>query len=524
MLDELVKQALVGTGRAAPTPPRADGPLAEALQLAAGGAGPSPEARLLAAAAVLCRYEACGRTPSATNAAAGGAAVAPAPDDAKPHCSRRAADLLGQLLGMSNTPAKQALLHEWLDLAALARRRAPHRLLPALLEYGASYRPLRQSVADAADARGAWLMGLNPRWRISAGDADGQQELPWDTGVAEQRVATLRRLRGSDPAAARRLIESTWKQDGADERARFVETMRVGLSGDDEPFLEAALNDRSKQVRAAAVDALARLPASAFVDRMVRRAEPLLKLTAASAGAPVRKGTSAALEVALPPEKFDESWERDGITPKAEERMGQRQWRLMQVLSHVPPAHWSKSWNAAPAELVAAAAASEHRGLLLTAWTNAAVRNPDPEWAAALLRGPSGAQDDPRHRQGRQELLRSMRPTDRLSVLAEILESSTAAASFDAATAWIQAADFPLDRRAAAAAFAVVERRVAATNGYDYAVGHALEQLALVVPSDLHDELAARWTGAAWDQNRKALDRFFQTLGMRRDIQREFTT
>ena len=524
MLDELVKQALVGTGRAVPTPPRADGPLAEALQLAAGGAGPSPEARLLAAAAVLSRYEACGRTPSAPNAseAAAAAAVEPAPADAKPQCSRRAADLLGQLLGMSNTPAKQALLREWLDLAALARRRAPHHLLPTLLEYGASYRPLRQSVADAADARGAWLMGLNPRWRIFAGDVDGQQELPWDTGVTEQRIATLRRLRGSDPAAARRLVESTWKHDGADERARFVETMRVGLSADDEPFLEAALDDRSKQVRAAAVDVLARLPGSAFVDRMVRRAELLLKLTSATAGR--RKGTSAALEVTLPPEKFDESWERDGITPKAEERMGQRQWRLMQVLSHVPPAHWSKSWNAAPAELVAAAAASEHRGLLLTAWTNAAVRNLDPEWAAALLRGPSGAQDDPRHRQGRQELLRSMRPTDRLSVLAEILESSTAAASFDAATAWIQAADFPLDRRAAAAAFALLERRVAVTNGYDYAVGHALEQLALVVPSDLHDELAARWTGAAWDQNRKALDRFFQTLGTRRDIQREFTT
>ena len=60
--------------------------------------------------------------------------------------------------------------------------------------------------------------------------------------------------------------------------------------------------------------------------------------------------------------------------------MGQRQWRLVQVLSNVPPAHWSAKWGADPAAIVAAAVASEHADKLLLAWTLAAARHPDPAW------------------------------------------------------------------------------------------------------------------------------------------------
>lgn len=503
MLDELVKHALVGTSRTAPSLPRADGPPGEAL--GALGEGPA-EARLLAAAAVLSQYESCGRAPATPSQAP--PPVAPAADDAEPACSARAGELLGQILGMTNTPAKQALLGEWLDLAALAKQRAPHRLLPALLDYGASYRALRQSIAEAADARGAWLMSLNPRWQFAAGEGVDQGAL-WETGAAEQRISVLRRLRESDPAAARGLVESTWQQDGADERARFVEQMRVGLGPGDEPFLEAALDDRSKQVRAAAANLLARIPTSAFVGRMIARAEPLLKFVA--------KGKSARLEVTLPPEKFDPAWARDGLTEKPEERMGQRQWRLVQVLSFVPPAHWSRAWGAEPAAIVAAAGANEHADKLLLGWARAATRHPDPAWAAALLRATAG---ETAKRPPEVGLLAALPPAGRAAILTEILESPKA--PFDALAPWITAADFPFDRRAAAAAFARVEQQVMKVKRYDYHAAHLLEHLALRVPPDFHDELAARWTGEAWEQNRSALDKFFQTLATRRDIQREF--
>ena len=69
-----------------------------------------------------------------------------------------------------------------------------------------------------------------------------------------------------------------------------------------------------------------------------------------------------------------------------------------------------------------------------------------------------------------------------------------------------------------------VERHVSATKGYDYYLPYVLEPLALRVPPGLHDALAARWTGDRWEQNRNTLDKFFHTLCLRRDLQREFTT
>jgi hypothetical protein len=511
VLDELVKQALVGTGRAAPALPHVEGLLGDALR--AFDAEP-PEAKLLAAGAVLSQYEACGRVPVSQTPP-----VAPAAPDARPACSPRAGDLLAMTLSMTNTPAKQALLGEWLALANAAKRRVPHRLLPALLEYGVSYRVLRESIANAADARGAWLMSLNPRWRFAAGAIEhADPQAIWETGTPEQRASAVRRLRESHSAGARQLIESTWKQDGADERARFVEAMRVSLSSEDEPFLEAALDDRSKQVRTAAAELLARLPGSAFVKRMIGRAEPLLQFTPGAAGALLRKGKPPKLDVTLPPEKFDTSWQRDGITEKPEERMGQRQWRLVQVLSNVPPAHWSAKWDAEPAAIVAAAVANEHADKLLLAWTRAAARHPDPLWVAALLRAtPPG---DTQRREG-TELLAELPPAERLATAAEILEAWQA--KFDALAHWLGQTDFPLDRRSAAAAIALVERHVNPSKGYDYYLPYVLDPLALRIPPELHDELAARWTGGGWEPNRTSLDKFFQTLCLRRDIQREFT-
>ena len=120
------------------------------------------------------------------------------------------------------------------------------------------------------------------RWQFAAGAREDPRAI-WETGTPEQRVSAIRRMRETDPGGARELVGTTWKSDGADERAKFVEAMRTSLSPDDEPFLEAALDDRSKQVRSAAADLLARLPQSAFVERMIERAEPLLAFTPGTA-------------------------------------------------------------------------------------------------------------------------------------------------------------------------------------------------------------------------------------------------
>ena len=68
-----------------------------------------------------------------------------------------------------------------------------------------------------------------------------------------------------------------------------------------------------------------------------------------------------------------------------------------------------------------------------------------------------------------------------------------------------------------------IDRRASQIAGqYDYQIQGLLGAVALRVPADMHDELAARWTGPYWDFNRNALEQCLQVLQMRRDIRREF--
>lgn len=503
-LDDLVAIASVGTSRKQVALGGAEGAVGEALGTLEKQ-GPSAEAKLLGAVAVLARYEACGRVPAAV-----GKVAEPAAAELLAACSRRAADLLGQILAMANTPTKDQLLGEWLAHASRAGRRAPWRVLPALLDYGAAHRARRWAIADAAGVRGAWLMRQNPRWQYAATEQDDPRA-QWATGTREQRLAALGRERQRDPAVARELIQSTWAEDAAEERAAFVAALSTSLSDADEAFLEAALDDRSKQVRAAAAELLARLPGSGLVRRMIERTQPLIALKSAGKGKPV-------IEVTLPPDKFDPSWARDGVVEKPEGRMGRRQWWLMQLVGAIPPVHWSSQWGLSPQQCVVLAR-GEFADVLIEGWHHAAARNPEPEWVAALLLAAAKEERGPLT----LSLLGHLSGEAREAITTEILESNKG--GIERAIAVLREGTFSLGRHAAAALFRCVEGRVAKQKGgYDYAVGQVLEDAACRVPPELHDELAARWAGDRWEQNRKARDAFLQILQLRRDVRQEFET
>ena len=302
MLEELIITAAVGTSRKAPDLSTDDPVLSDAL---AGLSDASAEGKLLGAVAILTRYELCGRTPGA-----GPQDVEPAADESLETCTPRAADLVGQVLATTNTHAKDSLLGEWLGYAVAARQTSPHRLLPALLDYGAGHRAARATIADVAGARGTWLMRQNPRWRFEVGQEPDPAAL-WGTGTREQRAAIIARLRAASPesaAVARSLLESTWKEDLADDRAAFVSGFRVSLCDDDEPFLETCLDDRSKQVRTAAAELLARLPRSAWVRRMIERASPLLKWKPTAKAGLAPKTLAGVIEISLPADNFPPDW------------------------------------------------------------------------------------------------------------------------------------------------------------------------------------------------------------------------
>jgi hypothetical protein len=374
-LDEIVARALVGSQRAAGPLPPLPGDLAGIMP-----ARDSPECALLDAAAACSLYAACGVVPMS---AAGPPAACPPDEFAE--CTPRAGNVLAQLL-RSNA---EAVLVEWLQAAVGARRRPPHALLPALLDRAAARRDLRELVHRAVDHRGRWLARLNPKWQF-AKPTPGDWEAAWQTGARDERLAALRLARQADPGRGRQLVEGTWSEDPADDRVRWVGALTAGLSMDDEPFLEACLDDRSSRVREAVADLLARLPASRLVVRMAQRVQPLFTYTAGQPRSIVKLKAKqpAALAVTLPG-AFDKGMLRDGMTEKPSARIGKKQWWLQQLVAGVPPGWWTKRFAATAAELVAAVE-PDFADVVVTGWRTAASRHAEPAWALALANCPAG--------------------------------------------------------------------------------------------------------------------------------------
>ena len=369
---ELVTTALLGTERrqvALPT----DGSF---NSLFAPLAMAEAEQALLSAAALLSQYRRAGRTAVPTDAPL----PAPAPADALTNASAQSRYHLTQMLNGQH----RELLSEWLNLAQVAQVAAPPPHLAALLDLGNTQPALRGLIAPVLGTRGRWLAEHNPDWQyalqaITSVTALSEAELldQWEIADRASRMALLRTTRHHMPARARTLLLATWAQEKADDRANFLEVLAHGLSMDDEPLLEATLDDRHKDVRRAAAGLLMRLPESRLAQRLRVRAHSYLVLRKRVMRAPI-------IEVTLPA-GFDSAMQRDGIEQKQQGAFGEKASWLYQIVSAVPPAEWSAHWRSEPAALLAAAAQREWKDLLLSAWLAATIRHRDADWAEALL-------------------------------------------------------------------------------------------------------------------------------------------
>ena len=381
----LLRAALLGTGRQPPPDAAADGSaLARALAAAAGA---SPEDTLLARAALLAAYRRAARVPARDERPA----LPPAEEETAPLCPPAAARHLATMLGGTFAQA----LPEWLEAAARAGFVVPPELLPGLLQAASGDPGLRPHLASLLGARGRWLAAQRPEWAFAAAGGEGESDEAaeaegWETLGLQARAALLARVRGRGPARGRALLESTWAKEAPRERAELLAALETGLSMDDEPFLESALDDRRKDVRAAAAQLLARLAGSRLVGRMTERARRWLVVAPGKAGLVARVTGKAAptIEVRLP-DACDAAMERDGITAKPPYGMGERGWWLLQAVAAVPPGTWSAAAGAEPGELLAAAGRGEWRDVLVPAWSAAAVRHADAAWAEALVASPA---------------------------------------------------------------------------------------------------------------------------------------
>ncbi|MET9363318.1 DUF5691 domain-containing protein [Streptomyces sp. NPDC006632] len=375
--DELVTAALLGTDRRPAT-----------------GA---PEELLGAAARQTVRRRA-GLLPAT---AAG--RPTPAPPDGRPALPDAARRRLALLLADRSAPAHAGgrrgtapdlgeLLPQWLAIANERGLRPPAALMPALLDAARARTDLRPQALAFAGPYGLWLARFNPEWRFALRGASGGAALPdpgdtgavqllWEEGLFAERVTLLAAVRAHDPEAGRVLLAGTWTTERAEDRLMFLDSLRGGLSASDEPFLERALADRSRNVRATAAELLSALPGSALAGRMARRAASCVSLD--------RTGDGAAISVEAPHE-CDADMQRDGIAPRPPAGRGERSWWLGQLVECAPLDSWPARLGGRAADAIVALPVADDWGAELhAAWCRAAVRQGNAEWSRALLGAPS---------------------------------------------------------------------------------------------------------------------------------------
>ncbi|WP_371662146.1 DUF5691 domain-containing protein [Streptomyces sp. NBC_00280] len=391
--EELVTAALLGTERRTPPgcPPGRQAPAA-----------------LLDAAAVETVRRRAGLRP-----ARAAARPEPAAADPRPPLPRAAARRLALLLAdrpgtpggsgrRGTAPDLMELLPQWLTAANTHGFAAPPESLPALLDAARGRTDLRPAALAFAGPRALWLARLNPDWRFALRSTPGGgAALPgieeteriqrlWQEGLFAERVSLLATIRAREPAAARELLETTWQTERAEDRLMFLDSLRAGLRAEDEPFLERALADRSRNVRATAAELLSALPDSALAARMAVRAGACVALDHTNS-VEARSGTGGgpALVVEAPHE-CDAGMERDGVVAKAPAGRGERSWWLGQLVEAAPLGSWSgRLGGRTPEEIVALPVADDWQGELHAAWCRAAVRQRNADWSRALLGAPS---------------------------------------------------------------------------------------------------------------------------------------
>jgi len=409
--ERLAAIATLGTRRA-PLPKESPWP---DDSLAPAGAEPaSRETCLLRAAAAGAVWERAG-----VRAASSAAAL---PQDFPARVVQELDESAGWRLARIVGGEHSYLLDEWFEAAAATGRALPPHWLPMVLDHVAP--DARATYATVLGPAATWLAGRNPRWLVAPAEAD-LADARWQEGSLEERQLLLAAIRKCDRPRSHAWLRSTWEADAPEAREAFLGLLAADVAADDEPFLEAALDDKRKLVRQAAANALARLPESAHAKRMLARLDPLVELEAAHGGM-LGKLRKRKLRVELPTAP-DKAALRDGIEakPPANRKIGERAFWLSQMMAMVPPAHWCQRFDCDTQTFIDAVLATDHASELLSALTAATARYPRGEWSLALARAWTASSAEMLVlMEAIHDLARSAPPVERAALLEQQLRES----------------------------------------------------------------------------------------------------
>ncbi len=534
ILKTLTVTALLGTQKQTPAPIQAEGRIADLLTAIQEDADASPAARLLRQAGVVSLCQQAGFLP--TTAAVPATTAAPAETDTvAPSASF---SLLTQIFESNyerlHVEALQYLSNKQLCL--------PPALLPTVLQLGQRLPAVKQRLAPVLGERGRWLISQNTAWHVPLLQYESlPDESVWQLGSLAERQVYLSILRQQDPAQARARLSESLKELDARERATLLAVMKNQLSLEDESFLNALCQDRSKEVRNLAVQLLSQLPQSAYSQRMQTR---LAQCLTVAEGEPApkpgvmntlkrlvqSKDTPSTSLILTPPEVFFEEGKADLLEekPPANSHFGAKAWWLHQLVNLVPLDWWQSKTGMSPEALLHWARENDWRDALYQAWYQATLREQNAAWATAFLAQPpiekfyldTSALSNllplaMRETYWLQTIQANMTPPKQLTHLPQILFSIMQAYDFDTSFGPVFSKQMLQHVRTY-----ITQSK----HSYDYYIREIMQRMACLLPLDLLEEAQSNWPEVAnLNQNiQEALSEYMLIISLRQQLHQLF--
>lgn len=404
-------------------------------------------------------------------------------------------------------------IEEWSECARARGLRVADHAVPLLLDWWSRQPQHREMVWGICGKRAEWLASLNPAW----GKTVVRDELPanaeeiWQTGSTTERVVLLRTTRKLDPSRALEMVHSTWASDTADERRRFIETLSDRLSMDDEPFLESALDDRSKNVRRAAAMALAMLSESRHKGRINALARTIIVVDND------KSQRMKTIRVTLqPPSAFDKAWERDGLEEQAPGKTGKRAWWMRQILIAADLSVWAEVTELDPAGVLETISEDDFFPDAMQAIVEALKLRPNAVWIGAVVqRMLQKKKVEPMDLAG---LIGALQSGDREPLLLHVAQHG----SFSNADRWelLTVADYPWTREFSQAALDLLAESVPPSVTV-WGLSQSVERISRLVSPELAEKFAVTVEAMFADQPSESFKRSIDRARLRADMHKE---
>lgn len=323
--NDIINIALLGTAKKQLDTGSLPAPLQAAAGTVLASRGTDREEQFLQLASLVLNY----RQSGAMAVAGGPSTMTACAPETKPYCGATAIQSLHHTLDSENIP----LLYLWLELCMRNNQVLPPEYLPRILESASRHKSLRNLAAACCGKRGEWLAQFNREWNFSV-VADTTEEM-WENGTTAQRLEALTRIRGEQPAEARALLQATWPKESAAVKAELLTALATGISMDDAPWLETLQQEKSKQVKEAALTLLKKIPGSNLHEQYWQLLESSIRI-----------GPKGKIVVtpAIPPDAEIFKTGIDKLSNNA--RISDDEYILSQLIALVHPRMWEEHFKA----------------------------------------------------------------------------------------------------------------------------------------------------------------------------------